>query len=350
MSSAFLVSGCKTKYEKGFDAGYESTYQQGFNERYDAGFSAGQARGEAQGYADGYSSGQSSGYTSGYQNAFTDFASADYVSGYYAGDAQGYNQGYNAYYGIGASQGTTDGTNDGYNAGYNVGYNNGYNTGNYYGHADGYNYGYNNGFNIGANDGAYYGQQDGYNDGYADGYNYSYGQGYNDGYNYGLGYSNTSKNPLVALANQVNRDLINYAALPTMNTRDALESGRYVFSHSDSSSVDMEKLAALKEKFYLNAMSSQIQTRFSLSKESSDRIATIAHQFNKLGSSRTLTEKDASNFSRELIGFDMKEIETAVKKSAQGESSDLNNLLKAASDKVGTSPENFNKMISEIFY
>ena len=97
-------------------------------------------------------------------------------------------------------------------------------------------------------------------------------------------------------------------------------------------------------------MGQQIQARFGLSKQSAQKVAVTAHQFNKLAGSRALTAEDASAFSKDLIGFDMGQIETAVRKSAKGESSDLKSLVDKASQNMGTSPEQFNKILTEIFY
>jgi hypothetical protein len=122
----------------------------------------------------------------------------------------------------------------------------------------------------------------------------------------------------------------------------ALDGGAY-------GSVDMEKLAALKEQHYLNAMSSQLQSKFSLNATSAKRMATVAHQFNKVAGSRDLTEADASAFTKELIGVDLGEITTAVDESRKGKSEKLNSLLEKAAGQVGTLTENFNEMVFTIF-
>lgn len=382
MATAFLGTSCKSKYQQGFDAGYGQGYSQGKDETYQTGYNDGLSAGQTDGYNTGFSDGNTQGYNEGYGQARTDFASEDYNNGFADGETQGYTNGYTVGYNGGFLDGKEDGLTDGFDDGYTNGYNQGFNQGDADGYEDGYTFGYADGFydgetqgyTLGYNDGYADGDSDGYAQGYNDGYydagdtGYNdgfdsgwsdgydiayedgYDQGFNDGYDYGLGLSAPTTNPSVKLANQVNKDLINYAALPKFNSKSVLESGTIVFSHDNGGSVDMEKLAALKEQFYLNAMGSQISQNFGLSAESAKRIATVAHQYNKIGSSRSLTDKDASAFSKELIGFDMAEIESAVKKSAQGQSSDLKNLLDEASKKIGTTPENFNKMISEIFY
>ena len=382
MATAFLGTACKSKYQEGFDVGYNQGYSEGKEETYQEGYNNGVADGQSEGYNLGFADGRIVGYDEGYADARVEFASADYLTGFNDGDAQGYNQGYNQGYDGGYADGKVDGQTEGFNTGYNQGYdvgfvdgerqgyNQGYNAayddgvftgllegydigyadGFVDGDANGYNTGYDHGYNTGVNESYDLGYDNGFNDGYNGGYDEGYDSGFDDGYDYAFGLSAPTSNPSVKLANAVNRDLINYSALPKFDSKSVLESGTIVFSHADAGTVDMEKLAALKEQHYLNAMGGQLQGKFGLSADSAKRIATIAHQYNKVGASRALTEKDASAFSQELIGFDMAQIESAVKKSAQGESNDLNSLLESASSKIGTSPENFNKMISEIFY
>lgn len=382
MATAFLGTSCNSKYDQGFDAGYGQGYSQGKDETYQTGYNDGLSDGQTDGYNTGFADGETDGYNEGYDDARDDFASDEYNDGFAQGETQGYSNGYTVGYDGGYLDGKEDGLDDGFDDGYDQGYGIGFNNGEAQGYTVGYNNafsegvvdGQNQGYSIGYGDGfedgdaagyadgyddGYYdagntGYNDGFDDGYDDSYAISYDEGYeagfDDGYDYGIGLSAPSTNPSVKLANQVNKDLINYAALPKFDSKSVLESGTIVFSHDAGGSVDMEKLAALKEQFYLNAMGSQLQSNFGLSSESAKRIATVAHQYNKIGSSRSLTEKDASAFSKELIGFDMAEIEGAVKKSAQGQSNDLKGLLDQASKKIGTTPENFNKMISEIFY
>lgn len=351
---ALVLVGCKSSYEKGFDSGYGDGYAQTYQNAFDEGYADGHDEGQVAGHEDGYNAGHADGYTQGYGQSRDDFASADYLSGYDDGNAQGYSDGYDTGHADGMVNGGVDGYADGATDGYNDGYG--------YGHSDYYNDGYDDGWDDGRSngysDGSYDGASDGYHDGYDDEYDWAYdsnyGDGYDDGYDdgYGDGYygfSFKSHSPMAKLARQVNSDLINYSSLKKFDSASTLERGSIVYS-GDAGSVDIEKLAALKERHYLNQMSSQLSARFGLSFESAGRIATIAHQFNRLAGSRVLTDEDASAFSKELIGFDMGEIKNAVKNSMKGESQDLNKLLEEASGKVGVTPEKMNRMISELFY
>lgn len=370
MVSAIMLLGCKSKYEKGYDAGFTEGHAEGYADTYDTGFNDGKTDGLATGYSNGFDQGLVTGYTDGWQLSRDTFATAEYENGYTEGDRTGYAAGFETGFAGGLVVGEVDGGIDGFNTGYSNGYNTGYNSG----HADGYTIGYNdrydNGYNDGADDGYADGFDDGYDDryddnwsrgdadGYADGYDDSYDDGYadgdsdgywdgyDDGYDYGS--SSKSNNPAVKLAAMVNADLIDYTKLKKFDAKNTIETG-FEFSR-EGKMVDMEKIAALKEKHYLNEMTNQLVSKYSLSRSSASNIATISHQYNKTSGSRELTEADASQFSKNLIGFDIAQIETAFKKSLKGDSKDLKGLLEKASRNIGTSSEQFNNMVSEIFY
>lgn len=354
--------GCKKKYQEGYDAGFSQGHTQGYDETYDGGYSDGKEDGIATGYENGYATGYTDGYSEGWQESRDLYASDEYELGFIDGNRIGFQDGFAIGNADGLIAGTADGATDGYNNGYNTGYNSGYSDG----EDDGFSMGYNNGYAIGNADGSVDGYNDGYDDGYDERWSINYNNGYDDGWSdgdddgYGDGYddgwddaysyysSTSSKNPMVRLASALNSDLVDYSKLNKFDSKSSIESG-LVFSR-EGSSVDMEKLAALKQQHYLNEISKQIQARFGLAKESANRIATIAHQYNTLGGSRELTNDDASNFSKELIGFDMNQIQNAFKKSMKGDSKDLDKLLNSASTKIGTSSENFNHMINTIFF
>jgi len=121
-------------------------------------------------------------------------------------------------------------------------------------------------------------------------------------------------------------------------------------SHPETDLKAMEKLAALKEKHYLNQMGRQIQAKFGLSSDRSLKIAKVAHQFNQLSGSRELTEKDAELFAVGVMGASMKDVEVAMKKSMKGESELFDKLLNDIASHNGTTPEKVNGIISQIFF
>ena len=383
VATAFLGVGCKDKYQEGFNAGQAQGLndgrRDGLAQGYNDGFVVGSNGAYDRGYADGRTAGHTEGFNDGrayytshntYGHGYDDGFVVGFNDGKFDGDYDGYNDGYNDHYDTARNQGYNTGVNDGYSDGYNIGFAEGDEDGFYDGYQDGsaitYQSGYNDGYDDGDAqgysdgfaDGRYDGNQDGYDLGYDDGFldgdatgfQDGYDDGFDDGYGYALGLSVASKssNPSVKLAALVNSDLINYSALKKFDASAARSS--LGLSHADSSTVDMEKLATIKEQYYLGQMGQQLQARFGLSAERSKEIAVVAHQFNKLAGTRELTDKDADAFAISVIGHNLKDIENAVKKSAKGESEVLNEMLSDIAEHNKTTPENVNSIISTIFF
>lgn len=339
----FLGTGCKKRYEQGVKDGEI----------------AGMSDGQADGLTDGYTAGYNNSYTTNYNSSFQTGQSDGYAQGLDDGEAyyttndnygDGFNDGFEDNYGIGQ----TAGYNDAYTPAYNSGYANGYANNGSYGYGDGYNDGYDDSYYIGYDDGADDGYYDGYNSGYDDGYDDNYGigytDGYYDGYDAGIGNNVKTSSPSVKLAAMVNQDLFDYSKMQKFDSKSVLEGGAIALNHADSGSVDMEKLAALKEQHYLGQMAAQVQAKFGLSSQRSKEIATVAHQFNKLAGSRELTEKDSNVFAKGVIGVNIKDVEAAVSKSLKGESSELNTLLSKIAQVNDTTPENVSNIINQIFF
>lgn len=392
MASAFLVTGCNDKYQEGFDAGkikgaaagesegysdgYDAGYSSTYQGAYDSSFVEGRAQGHEEGYAEGknyYTSNDNygAGFNDGWDQGYTRGEGQGYADGYDQSYTPNYNEGHDDYvdngymdgYDDGHDNGRIAGASDGYNDGYDdaaaISYHNGYGdgfddgeaSGFYDGKQDGYADGATEGYNEGFDDGSYYAYQDGYDYGYGigetDGYDDGYDAGWNDGYNAAIGSSVKTTNPTVKLAAMVNGDLIDYSKLQKF---DSKASTSLAMNYADNGTVDMEKLASLKEQHYLNQMSEQLRARFALSADRAKDIAVVAHQFNKLAGTRELTDKDANVFAVEVIGKNLKDIETAVTKSLKGESEDFKSMLNDIAKHNETSPENVNKIIGEIFF
>lgn len=353
---ALALTGCKDKYDEGYkdglvegkadgqSQGYADGFDEGFADGYDSVYDGAYNQGHADGYSLGQSEGEDyytrAGYNEGHADGYSDGQAVGQVDGY----DDGYAQGYDEQYGIGYSDHTLDGYNDGAVDGYNAGYDDGEYDGYHDGYDDGYDDEYTWAYWDGEDDGAADGAYDGYNDGYDDGYS----DGYSDGsYDYDLGYAAKSQNPAVRMAAMVNADLIDYAKLQKFDARSAASIG---MNRADNGTVDMEKLASLKERHFLNQMAKQLSAKFGLSSDRAADIATVAHQFNKLAGTRELTEKDANVFAVEVIGKNLKEVEAAVSESLKGESAKLDQMLKDIAGHNQTTPENVNRIIGEIFF
>ena len=72
----------------------------------------------------------------------------------------------------------------------------------------------------------------------------------------------------------INSDLFNYLNLKKFDSKSVVAS--LGFSHADNSTVDMEKLAALKEQHYLNQMAGRLTVKFGLSHTRAREIS-VAH-------------------------------------------------------------------------
>jgi hypothetical protein len=63
-----------------------------------------------------------------------------------------------------------------------------------------------------------------------------------------------------------------------------------------------------------------------------------------------VTEADASAFSTELVGANIKEVESAVKESLKGENENLNRLIGKAAEVNKTSPEHISIIMNQLFF
>jgi flagellar biosynthesis/type III secretory pathway protein FliH len=341
IAASFLGTGCKKKYEEGFNAGKQDGIVQGRLDGSDEGYSNGFSDGVQQSYDTAFTQGHADGLVTGYSEGSDYFLTAGFEEGHsdgqydgqIAGDQAGYAVGYNTAYDSFYSSSYINGEDDGYDDGY----------------SDGRSDGYDDGYSDGSDDSYYDGYDDGFDDGYDDGYYDGYDDGYYDSSDQGRanGSAIKSNNPSVKIAAMVNSDLIDYSKLKRFNSRPYLSIG---LNHADNGTLDMEKLSALKEKHYLTQMSHQIQVRFGLSSDRSYNIAKAANQFNKLSGTRELTDKDAELFATNVIGIDIKSIENALAKSMKGDSKLLNELLKSVAVHNETSPEKVNQIITEIFF
>lgn len=384
-------------FSNGEAQGYQSGYGDGTNDGYDLGYGDGLTDGYGLGYDDGLIDGYDLGYDDGVLDGGTGTATqaqlnAAYASGFSAGETQGYNTGYtagaasgggnatqaqlNAAYDSGYGDGYGDGLDDGLlNSAaaiadsYDDGYSDGYGDGDIDGYDDGVNVGYSmgatDGYDLGFDDGYDFGFDDGYDFGFDDGYDIGYDDGFYDGYNafstdsnktatnvLGLPHNNAKNiNSKVQLANLVQNDLIDFSKMAKAEAKlmNDVETGAFVFEETAKGTKDIQKIAALKEQFRIQAASAQIKAKFGLSAQSSVRIAKLSTAFRKLSSTRAITTADSEAFSKELIGVDMKSVESAYKDASKGKFSNLKGLVEKAALANNTSPEKMAKVMFELF-
>ncbi len=325
------------------------------SDRYQEGFNAGKDQGYREGYDDGYVDGDLDGYDRAYDAAYAEakiyFASAGYNEGFNDGKTQGIQIGYSQGYSVGKTDGYSQGYNvgksDGYSQGYNVGKVDGYNQGKAYG----YNLGYDDGYDDGVLDGYDIGYDDGYDDGVLDGYDLGYDDGYYDGY-YGLAVGKTSA--LKGYANilsMAHNDMIDYSKIkaPKETSRGLVANGKLLLEETSLTNKDTLKRAAVVEQYLVAEMASQVKGKFGLSAERSLKVAKAANHFRKFASKRALTAEDTNAYASEIIGADIKTIESAVSKSMKGDAAALQSVIEKAAAKNETSPEKMAEIVSTLF-
>lgn len=321
------------------------------SDRYQEGFTAGKDQGYREGYDKGYTDGDLDGYDRAYDAAYAEaqiyFASADYNDGFKDGKTAGIQIGYNQGYGVGKTDGIAIGRTEGYSQGYGVGKKDGYNIG----YNDGYDDGELDGYDLGYDDGLADGYDLGYDDGHADGYDLGYDEGFEDGY-YSLAVGKTQA--LKGYANilsMAHNDMIDYSKIksPKQTSRGLVANGKLLLEETSLTNKDTLKRAAVVEQYLVAEMASQVKGKFGLSAERSLKVAKAANHFRKFASKRALTAEDTNAYASEIIGADIKTIESAVSKSMKGDASALQSVIEKAAAKNETSPEKMAEIVTTLF-
>lgn len=121
-----------------------------------------------------------------------------------------------------------------------------------------------------------------------------------------------------------------------------------VFEEGSPTSKDLAKVAAFKQEVRVQKSAKKIQADFGLSENRSREVAKLAVQLADAPKS-SMTNSDYDNFSKELLGSSITQFNSAMKKSAEGDASALNNLLDKAAQVNGVGPEHMNKIVSGLF-
>jgi hypothetical protein len=126
--------------------------------------------------------------------------------------------------------------------------------------------------------------------------------------------------------------------------------GEFVFEEMKNVPKDLEKLGAVKEAYQNSKIAESLASEFGLSEERSQKIAKMANDWTKLSKSRSMTDADANNFTKELLGVSMADAEKAMK--ARNELGDeapaYENLISAAADVNGIGMERTREVVDRI--
>ncbi len=121
-----------------------------------------------------------------------------------------------------------------------------------------------------------------------------------------------------------------------------------IFEQTQTSSKDLEKMAALKEAIVVKKKAEVLAAEYGLSESRSLEVAKLANQWGKMDK-RGMTDKDHDLFAKEILGVSITDAKEAMKKSLEGDSENLESLIDTAAETNETSPEHINELITDIF-
>ncbi|RME18557.1 MAG: hypothetical protein D6797_00150 [Bdellovibrio sp.] len=116
----------------------------------------------------------------------------------------------------------------------------------------------------------------------------------------------------------------------------------------NGSSKNLMQMAAIKEMVQIDKAAKTLEAEYGLSKDRSREVAQLAVQIANAPKG-SLTDEDYDNFAKEILGSSITEFQEAIKKSMEGDKSDLDSLLEVAADVNGVSPEAVDQIVSDIF-
>jgi hypothetical protein len=124
--------------------------------------------------------------------------------------------------------------------------------------------------------------------------------------------------------------------------------GDFAFDETAEGAKDLEKIKAVKEAFANEKMAETLTSEYGLSVERSVKVAKLVNNWSKLSKKRSLTEADANSFSKEMLGVDIKDAERAYKAKAEGNDTQVQDLIEDAAKANQTSPEHINALMEQL--
>jgi len=132
------------------------------------------------------------------------------------------------------------------------------------------------------------------------------------------------------------------------NTYEDYYSG-ITFEKTTATKKDLAKISALVEEIELGKTAEYLSSdKFGLSLERAKSVARLALNWKK-ASKKGMTDAEHDNFSTELLGFSITTGKAAVKKSMEGNSNDLKDLIQDAATANDITPEHANGLMTQIF-
>ena len=121
--------------------------------------------------------------------------------------------------------------------------------------------------------------------------------------------------------------------------------GEVYFEDVTDQAKDLEKIGAAKEALAVEKDSKQLVEEFGLSHSRAKTVAVTLNQWNTISKSRSMTNADANQFSKGLLGVSIEDAKAAIQSHVEGDKSALSDLIEESADHNGISPEHMNKLI-----
>mgnify|MGYP001249529625 CR=1 FL=1 len=119
-----------------------------------------------------------------------------------------------------------------------------------------------------------------------------------------------------------------------------------LFEQTKATAKDLEKLGQKIEKLNLKKVEEHLVGEFGLSESRAFTVAKLVQGWKKASKSRQMTNEDSKVFFKEVLGFDANEGLKAFKKSMEGDSTDLDELIVKAAETNDTTPEHMKEILS----
>lgn len=121
----------------------------------------------------------------------------------------------------------------------------------------------------------------------------------------------------------------------------------FVYEETAATSKDLAKMTALKQQLDINSSAKGIQEQFGLSADRSQTLARLAVQL-KNNPKASMTDADYDSYAKEIMGSSITTLKAALVKQAQGDSSEVADLIQKAAATNGVGPEQVTKILAAV--
>lgn len=125
-------------------------------------------------------------------------------------------------------------------------------------------------------------------------------------------------------------------------------SSTLTFEVAQPSTKDLQKLAAFKQAYAIEASSKKVQQKFGLSLERSTQVAKLALQ---VKNTPKMSDDDYDSLSKQLLGVPVSKLDAAIQKTQNNDSTasdDINDIINQAATTNGVGPEEARSLLNSM--